>query len=471
MLKKVSRDPIHSEIYLYPLEILVTDTKIVQRLRFLSQLAGATIVYPGATHTRFAHSLGAMHIAGIYARNLFTDPHRIRLVRLAALLHDVGHGPFSHQFDDVVFKKYGYEDGHDEFRNKIVFEKLPEEMIRVFSSYNSRLKQAVEEDIRETFGDLSVEDAFEKLAREIVDVFNGEGTGSVDFNIIQGPLGADRLDFLLRDSYHSGVGHFTPMNVDRVLRNSLVKMKEGKEILCYHVKVIDNIYSILFSRFMMYKNVYFHKTSRAADLMIQEILSRACEILNLKERLENLDEFLELTDYSILKELELKGDAETKKLIERFKTRNLWKMVVERPFSTEGFDPSELSLSAAKSIIDKMVENIENLLKKDEEIEETDRKILEDIRERREDYFRIDTPYKLTIFHPDEFLQNNVFLYDPKIDEVITVDDYVKKYPAYKLMVSNMIQIVRIYVTEDVRETLYKYKIVPEDGRKAVTRW
>lgn len=104
MFKKVSRDPVHSEIYLYPLEILVADTKVVQRLRFLSQLAGATMVYPGATHTRFAHSLGTMHIAGIYARNLFDDHSRIRLIRLAALLHDVGHGPFSHQFDDVVFK-------------------------------------------------------------------------------------------------------------------------------------------------------------------------------------------------------------------------------------------------------------------------------------------------------------------------------------------------------------------------------
>lgn len=64
-----------------------------------------------------------------------------------------------------------------------------------------------------------------------------------------------------------------------------------------------------------------------------------------------------------------------------------------------------------------------------------------------------------------------MFLYDPGSDEVLTVDEYVKKYPAYRLMVSNMIQIVRIYVTEDVREILYRYRVVPEDGRRAVTRW
>ncbi|HBF11373.1 HD domain-containing protein [Thermotoga neapolitana] len=470
MFKKVSRDPVHSEIYLYPLEILVADTKVVQRLRFLSQLAGATMVYPGATHTRFAHSLGTMHIAGIYARNLFDDHSRIRLIRLAALLHDVGHGPFSHQFDDVVFKKYGYEDGHDEFRDRLILEKLPEEMKRVYNTYNSRLKRAVEEDVTKTVGDLPIEEAFQEIAKRVVEIFRGEETGSVDFNVIQGPLGADRLDFLLRDSYHSGVGHFAPMNVDRVLRNSLVRVKDGKEILCYHVKVVDNIYSILFSRFMMYKNVYFHKTSRAADLMIQEMLSYACEILNLEERLKDLDEFLELTDYSILKELEMKGDERVKKLINRFKNRDLWKMVVERPFSAEGFDPSELSLSAAQNLIDRIVENIRSVLESGD-VEDEDKKILSDICERKDDYFRIDTPYKLTIFHPDEFLQNNVFLYDPGSDEVLTVDEYVKKYPAYRLMVSNMIQIVRIYVTEDVREILYRYRVVPEDGRRAVTRW
>ena len=70
MLKKVSRDPIHSEVFLYPLEIITVDTPPVQRLRFLSQLAGATIVYPGATHTRFAHSLGTMHIAGQMFSNI-----------------------------------------------------------------------------------------------------------------------------------------------------------------------------------------------------------------------------------------------------------------------------------------------------------------------------------------------------------------------------------------------------------------
>lgn len=145
-------------------------------------------------------------------------------------------------------------------------------------------------------------------------------------------------------------------------------------------------------------------------------------------------------------------------------------MVVERPFSAEGFDPSELSLSAARNLIDKIVENIDRVLSS-VNVEDSDKSILEEIRDNKEKFFRIDTPYKLTIFHPDEFLQNNVFLYDPKHDEILTVDEYVKKYPAYRLMVSNMIQIVRVYVTEDVREVLFKYGVIPEDGRRVITRW
>lgn len=466
MFRKVSRDPIHFEIHLYPLEILVTDTRIMQRLRFLSQLAGATVVYPGATHTRFAHSLGTMHLAGVYAQNLFSEPGKIRIVRLASLLHDAGHGPFSHQFDDAVYKRYGYKDGHDEFRKRLVLEKLPEEMLRVYECYNERMKRAIEEDLELTLGrEISLEEGFKILAEKIVEVFEGEKTGSVEFNVIQGPLGADRLDFLLRDSYHSGVGHFAPMNVDRILRYSLVKQKDGKPILCYHVKVVDNIYSVLFSRFMMYKNVYFHKTARAADLMIQEILRYACDILDLKERLNNLEEFLKLTDHSILVELERCTDdswegREAKKLVERFKARDLWKMVLERPLTMPGKDPSTVSELYGRRLVDAIVENLEKVLRsgnvRDEDLEK-----IRDICNHKERYFKIDTPYRLTILHPEEFVQSNVFLYDPTSDDILSFEDYVRKNPTYQAFSNNILQIVRVYVTEDIRELLYRYRAIP----------
>ncbi len=508
MLKKVSRDPIHSEIFLYPLEIIVVDTLPVQRLRFLSQLAGATIVYPGATHTRFAHSLGTMHIAGMYAKNLFNDPGKERIIRLAGLLHDVGHGPFSHQFDDVVYKRLGIREGHDEYRKRILLEILPKEMMKVFERMTrSDLKKAVIEDLRVVLKEeiKNLEEGFEKVMRMVLKVFEGEESGSVEFNIVQGPLGADRLDFLLRDSYHSGTRHFGTGAMDRIIRNSMIKKVNGKDILCYHIKVMDDIYAMLFGRFMMYRNVYFHKTARAADLMIQEILRYAYKPLRLEERVKNLRDFMELTDETILVEVEelfkalvdkycdelkedrdkvmrdiLEGEmvlepidydlVEAYKLVKKYRERDLWKLVVEIPFSLEGIDPSVVSHSIAMDVLQKIRLKLENILDEGR-VEKEDVSRVQWILENFEDIFKVDTPYKLTLVHPAEFLQSNVYIYDNWRDEVLSFEDYIKKYPAYKLMSSNLIQLVRVYVTEDIRELLRKYDVVPKDGVRIITRW
>ena len=207
MKYKVARDPIYSEIFISPLERVVLDTKPVQRLRFLSQLTGAEMVYPGASHTRFAHSLGTMHVAGLYAQHLFSDDlSKIRILRLAGLLHDVGHGPFSHQFDDVVYPMAGVEGGHDEYRKRILRELLPEHVLKILKG--DRVPDALKDLEMTVGGEGSLEDKVERLFDEIIGVFEGESEGTVEFNVVQGPLGADRIDFILRDSYHSGTRTF-----------------------------------------------------------------------------------------------------------------------------------------------------------------------------------------------------------------------------------------------------------------------
>ncbi|MFN3284002.1 MAG: HD domain-containing protein, partial [Pseudothermotoga sp.] len=372
MYYKVSRDPIHSEIFLYPLEILAIDTRPVQRLRYLSQLVGAELVYPGATHNRFAHSLGVMHICGLYGSRLFEGPSKRRIVRLAGLLHDIGHGPFSHQFDDVVYARMGLEDGHDEYRKRILLELMPYEMMKSYERISdSRMKMAICEDLSETLKvDKVNEDVFSTLMHLVDEVFQGEQSGTVEYNIVQGPLGADRLDFLLRDSYYSGTTHFGMGAVDRIIRNSFIKEKNGQKILCYHAKVLDQIYTSLFGRFMMYKNVYFHKTSRAADLMIQQMLSLIYRPLKLAQKVSDLEKFLDLTDQFIFAQIKFhfenilekykvsEGDlldgkvdleedeyylVEAYKLLRRFEKRDLWKLIAEITFSTVGNDPSIMS--------------------------------------------------------------------------------------------------------------------------------
>ncbi|AKI96881.1 HD domain-containing protein [Kosmotoga pacifica] len=506
MYYKVSRDPIYTEIYLYPLEVLIVDTKPVQRLRFLSQLAGAESVYPGATHTRLSHSMGTMHIAGLYASHLFpNDLKRERILRLAGLLHDIGHGPYSHQFDDVVYSRAGFEQGHDTYRKRILLEYYPKALVERYENIrDNNLKKAIDEELKEIIGEnVELLEAFDSLMREINDVFEGEKRGSLDFNIIQGPLGADRLDFVLRDSYFAGTRHFGTGSLERIIRGSLIV--EG-ERLAYSLKVIDDIYTTLFSRFMMYKNVYFHKTARAADLMIQEILKFAYGPLELRKRLEQINDFLELTDNRLLDEIEIRFDQMVKKLsmrlkeneeltkekvlagdlnvelssdeydllmayinVQRFRIRDLWKLVMEISFSTTGVDPSVVSGSVAIDALTKMKLKLEVA---QEQAEEDDKKLLIELLANFDELFRIDTPYKLSLAHPQEFLSSSVYLFDDKRGDVLSFEDFERRYPAYHLISSNLIQIVRIYCTRDVRWLLRKYKIIPEESRiNITTRW
>lgn len=502
MYYKVSRDPIHAEIFMYPLEIIASDTKAMQRLRYLSQLVGSEYVYPCATHTRFAHSLGVMHISGMYASHLFgDDPAKVRILRLAGLLHDIGHGPFSHQFDEVVYKNMGLEDGHDEYREKILLEYMPKAMNKVFERAPEKLKNAVLEDLNMVLGEVgNLENAFRKVMEKVVETYKGENEGTIEFAVIQGPLGADRMDFVLRDSYFAGTRGFGTGSLDRLVRNSMVVEKDGKKFLAYNIKVIDEIYTTLFGRFMMYKNVYFHKTSRAADLMIQDLLELCYRPLKLKERVENLETFMELTDQRIINEVEIyfnqiveeyniSSFEETKEkilnfeidlqpveldivmayeIVERLKNRDFWKTILETPFSVEGIDPSAASQGFAMDILQKIRLRLEKAV---EISDESDREELLKILSNFDEIFKVDTPYKLSLVHPDEFLKSNIYIYDSWKEHVLSFDEYVREYPAYKLMTSNLIQIVRFYVTKDVRNLLEKYNIIPKVDTSLTTRW
>lgn len=498
MYYKVSRDPIYSEIMLYPIEIITIDTKAMQRLRYLSQLVGAEYVYPGATHTRFAHSLGVMHLSGVYAEHLYDTPDKVRVLRLAGLLHDIGHGPFSHQFDDVVYKRLGFKDGHDDFRMRLLREYFPKELTRKYEEAPSQLKRSIVEDLEITLGQISenMTENFAQLMEEIIKVYEGESSGTIDFAIVQGPLGADRLDFVLRDSYYAGTRGFGTGAIDRLIRNSMIVERDGKEILAYDSKVVDEIYTILFGRFMMYKNVYFHKTSRAADMMIQELLDLSYKALRLDERVPNLETFLDLTDQTIINEVifnfynlvqQYGGDEETKQallkyeidlqpleldivmayeIIERLKSRNLWKVVLETPFSIEGVDPTLVSQGIASDLLQKIRLRLERAI---EIADEEDKKVIKHVMSNFDEIFRIDTPYKLTVVHPEEFLRSNIYII--KKHHLMTFEEYVRSYPAYNFMKSNLIQIIRIYVTKDIREILEKYKILPETTMEITTRW
>ncbi len=225
------RDPIHQWIEVSPEEKLVIDSPYVQRLRRLSQLGLVSFVFPGAVNNRFMHSLGVMHLAGQYGQLLFSkdDPQRdlcIRVLRLAGLLHDIAHGPFSHTWDKTIYSRiYPKEEkGHDCHRLALI-QHPP--FAKLLQSAGIEPKQIIQAWTEEPFK-----------------------------SILQGPMGADRLDYMLRDAYFTGTQHFGTVALDRILNNSF--LKEGQ--LCFRPKIKDEIQRALEGRTYLYHNVYEHKT-------------------------------------------------------------------------------------------------------------------------------------------------------------------------------------------------------------------
>jgi HD superfamily phosphohydrolase len=490
MKYRVSRDPVYGEVLLSPLEILCVDSKPIQRLREISQLGGAERVYPGATHTRFLHSLGVMHLSGMYADHLGFDRGKSRLLRLAGLLHDIGHGPYSHQFDEVAYVKAGLKDGHDEQRERLLLELMPLEMLQVYdNAMKEEWRSNVIEDLKDIIGDsvveLSLQEAFFCVMKKVCEIFDGEHEGTADFNIVQGPLGADRIDFVLRDAHYCGTPEYGTLDLQRIVRSSKIIEKNGIKRLTYNEKIMDSIYRVLFGRFMMYKNVYFHKTARAADLMIQRVLELSYDFLDIGSYIEDVTKFCELTEgwlyYSIREKFNqidtFEGKAaddirEAFGIMQNYKLRRLWKSIVELSFSITGMDPTRVAMSVGEERIESIIESIGKRLKK-EEIKKADREELENICNNPSLYFKIDTPYKLTLAHPAEFLVNEVYLRTGRTDsELVDFETFLKNSAFYQSVSGQLVQIVRIYIMSDIRDLLNKYSLLDfKDGLELTTRW
>ena len=174
-------DPIHDFIRLNETERQIIDTPVFQRLRRIKQLSGAHLTYPGAQHTRFEHSLGVMHIASmagvsLQSKGAMTKDDILNL-RLAALLHDIGHGPFSHLFEEVLQRKK--KKGHEQIGKQII--------------------------LKTEIGDIISKNGFDK--RLIHNLAVGESRLQFMNEIISGALSADMMDYLLRDGYFTGAEH------------------------------------------------------------------------------------------------------------------------------------------------------------------------------------------------------------------------------------------------------------------------
>jgi len=294
-------DPIHDFVRVYDNELKIIDTPIFQRLRRIRQLSGAHLIYPGAQHTRFEHSLGVMHIASMAGHALaekgIVSSDDIQNLRLAGLLHDIGHGPFSHLFEEIFEEK-----------RKISHEDLGRDII-----------------LKTEIGDIISKNGFDK--KLITKLAFGDSKFQFMNEIISGALSADIMDYLLRDGYFTGAEH---AKIDHHRLTYSLNVYKNK--LALDKSSLVNFETMIISRFQMFKAVYFHKTVRAGEVMLLEAIDLAEGELGLSSM--NLDEYLKLSDDVILAKLlnlpehnsKLKA---SKKIATDYLNRNLFKSVFE----------------------------------------------------------------------------------------------------------------------------------------------
>ncbi len=285
---KIIRDPIHGYIPLTRLEYEIIQLPVFNRLHHVKQMAAGYLVFPGAVSTRFMHCVGAMSVSSKMAyaalgsldsgsfSELFlrhdpeTEIRIVQMIRLAALLHDIGHGPFSHSSEKTMsdaLKKYPSE--VDEAKRLFKKEDVHELPIHEYNSYKLITHGELKEAIDSSHSGMSAEVAALLINQEGIANENCTDSGrNVLHNIISGQLDADRLDYLLRDGYMTGVV-FGSIDVDRLIMHLQIRKEGGIYKIVTHERALGTIEDTLDARFKMYKWVYNHHLVLGTDLLIE----------------------------------------------------------------------------------------------------------------------------------------------------------------------------------------------------------
>lgn len=274
----IIRDTIHGNVELGELEARIIDTAQFQRLRGIRQLGMTHLVYPGAMHTRFEHSVGTMHLASLICGRLGLGREEEAKMRVQALLHDIGHNAFSHESEKAIRKFFG---SHEEIGKRRIAE------------------GELGDIVRENF-------SVDEIASDA-----GE--------IICSDVGADRMDYLQRDAYYTGVS-YGMVDTDRVIHT----LEMDGEGLLVGKRGLEAAEMLLVGRFMMFSNVYLHKTVRIASAILNRAITGA-----IAEGM-GAEALLEGTDESVLRMMG--GTPSGKKYADALLRRELYK----EAYSVEG---------------------------------------------------------------------------------------------------------------------------------------
>ena len=316
---KVLKDPVHSYIHIH-YEVIwnCLDSKEFQRLRRIRQLGGDFQVYPTAEHSRFSHSLGVYEIV----RRMVTEVKSLCVelteyekvcVMLAGLLHDVGHGPFSHAFEHIT------NHSHEEYTAKII----------LGNTELNAILRAVSE----------------KLPQDIVSIIQHTHENDILNQIVSGQLDADRMDYLLRDSYFTATS-YGQFDLERILRTMRVrKTNEGRKVIVVKYTGIHSVEDYIMARYQMYWQVYYHPVARSYEAVFIQLFNRLKDIFKVdKDYFEDMkvlipfleksevsvDEYFKLAENSLLYCCALIQDKEDKiaaDLAKRLQNRRLFEYV------------------------------------------------------------------------------------------------------------------------------------------------
>ncbi len=312
-------DPVHRFIHFTSLEADLIDSKPFQRLRYIHQVGLTYLIYPGTTHTRFEHSMGTMHLASqivdvIMRRDNLSDEVRDvmpgtvlpelraywkQVVRLAALCHDLGHSPFSHTTEELIPSEYG----HEEMTYKIIQSPL---VSGIWKKIITPLGQNITLDvIKLAIG----EKHLNKIAPEITFTPWERVLSQI---ITADYFGADRIDYLLRDAFFSGVayGCFDYDQITETVRILPRKGEDGNLIfsLGIHESGLQAVEGLLLARYFMHSRVYQHPRTKAYSFHLKRFVK---EYFKEQDPWKDLDSYLEFTDNEVLVAIRLAAKDET----------------------------------------------------------------------------------------------------------------------------------------------------------------
>lgn len=333
MHSKLIFDNIHQYIEIKPTAKIIMDSKPFQRLRQISQLGACQYVFPCGNHSRFEHSLGVYYLAGKMLENIRKNSKEsvviveinqfgkveltdkiIELVKIGGLCHDLGHGPFSHVFDDLILKDVDHENKYHEIRSCKILEKIIVENV-------NKHEYIIENGL--ILG--------EKEIQFIQDIINPSKTNtSFIYQIVSNNLNSvdvDKFDYISRDA--TNVGLKNSFDYSRLLEEA--KIIDNK--ICYPKQTYLHLCSLFTTRYYLHKQIYNHKAVKSIEYMIEDMIRLLDPILNIKDSIKDLEKFIIFTDnffanfLDFTKENNNQNISKAKEILDKLKRRELYKFV------------------------------------------------------------------------------------------------------------------------------------------------